>query len=102
MTAQQASLQQVSRRVALIQAGALALVMATICGAGLFLLTAWLLLKGGKTVGPHLSLLGQYLVGYSVTWAGSVVGLFYGALLGGVIGWSIGFIYNRVAAWRRQ
>lgn len=102
MKAKHTSIEQINRKVALIHAGALALVFAAIGGAGLFLITAWLLIKGGKTVGPHLSLLGQYFVGYSVTWTGSLVGLFYGALLGGVIGWSIGFIYNRVAMWRRQ
>lgn len=102
METQHNRVQQIRRKVAIVHAGALALVMAAIGGAGLFIVTIWLLIKGGKTVGPHLSLLGQYFVGYSVTWVGSFVGLFYGALVGAVIGWSIGFIYNRVAAWRQQ
>lgn len=78
------------------------MVMAVIGGASLFLMTAWLLIKGGENVGAHLTLLGQYLAGYSVTWTGSFVGLFYGALLGGVTGWSIGYIYNRVVERRQQ
>jgi len=94
--------QLVSRKVAVIHSGVLALVMAVVGGASLFLMTVWLLIKGGKTVGPHLSLLGQYFIGYSVTWTGSFVGLLYGALVGGLIGWSIGLIYNRVAEWRQQ
>jgi hypothetical protein len=86
----------VSNVVVRIQAGALAVVCGVLMGVVLFVMTAWLLLKGGPRVGPHLQLLSQYFPGYSVTWTGSVVGLFYGALTGGVIGWAIGSIYNRV------
>jgi hypothetical protein len=71
-------------------------------GFGLFGMTAWLLIKGGENVGMHLQLLGNYFIGYSVTWPGSFVGLLYGALFGGIIGWSIGKIYNGVAALRRR
>ena len=49
-------------------------------GGGLFLMTAWLLLKGGPHVGQHLQLLSQYFIGYSVTWWGSIVGFAWGAL----------------------
>ncbi len=87
---------EVSEAIARIQASVLALVGALIGGVGLFLMTAWLLLKGGVWVGPHLELLGQYFIGYSVTWLGSIVGLFYGAITGGVLGWSIAWIYNWV------
>lgn len=83
--------------VARLQARALALVGAVLGGAGLFLVTAWLLLKGGPRVGPHLQLLGQYLYGYSVTWPGAFVAFVYGALLGALIGWLIGVLYNLVA-----
>jgi hypothetical protein len=31
-----------------------------------------------------------------VTWKGSVVGFFSGALLGGVVGWAIGIVYNGI------
>ena len=40
------------------------------------------MLKGGPVVGPHLELLGQYLIGYRVTFGGSFVGLAYGFLAG--------------------
>jgi hypothetical protein len=92
----------VSKVVVRIQAGALAVVCGTLMGVALFVMTAWLLLKGGPRVGPHLQLLGQYFPGYSVTWTGSVVGLFYGALTGGVIGWAIGSIYNRVLRFKNK
>jgi hypothetical protein len=70
--------EELSRAVARIRTGALALVCAMIGGGGLFLMTAWLLLKGGPHVGQHLQLLSQYFIGYSVTWWGTVVGFFYG------------------------
>ncbi len=91
---------ELSRAVARMQAGILALVFGLIGGLGVFLMTAWLLVKGGDRVGPHLSLLGQYFIGYSVSWTGSIIGLFYGALCGGVIGWVIGKIYNRIVTIR--
>jgi hypothetical protein len=91
---------EVSRAVARIQTGVLALTSALIGGIGLFVITAWLLIKGGPRVGEHLQLLGQYFVGYSVTWKGSVVGLLYGALIGGVVGWAIGAIYNWIVSLR--
>lgn len=94
--------EEVSRVVVRIQAGILAIVCGLLTGTGLFVMTVWLLLKGGSHVGSHLQLLGHYFIGYSVTWAGSLVGFFYGALTGGIIGWMIGTIYNRVLHWRRR
>ena len=93
---------EVSRAIARIQTGVLTIVFATIFGFGLFLMTAWLLIKGGQNVGAHLQLLGNYFPGYSVTWLGSIVGFFYGLVGGGAIGWSIGTIYNKVVTWRQR
>ena len=88
------------RTVAKIRSGILSLVFAMVGGVGLFAATAFLVVRGGKNVGAHLGLLVQYYPGYSVTWSGSVVGLLYGALTGGVIGWAIASIYNRLAKTR--
>lgn len=93
---------ELSRMIVAIQAGVLALVCAVVGGLGLFLMTVWLVIKGGPRVGQHLSLLGQYLIGYSVTWTGSLIGLLYGALIGGIAGWLIGKIYNAVARLRHS
>ncbi len=93
---------ELRKTVTRIQAGALAVTGAIFGGLGLFCMTLWLLLKGGPQVGLHLQLLGHYLAGYTVTWFGSAVGLVYGALLGGVVGWSIATIYNRVLTWRQD
>jgi len=90
------------RSILRIQAGVLACVGALLGGVGLFTMTVWLVLKGGPHVGAHLELLGQYFIGYSVTWSGSLIGLVYGAVLGGSIGWAIGVIYNRVIALRQH
>jgi hypothetical protein len=67
-----------------------------ICGLGLFLATAILVVRGGTTVGPHLALLGIYLRGYEVSWPGAIVGLVYGLALGYLAGWAVGAIYNRL------
>ncbi len=95
-----AKTQEISHTIARIHANILALIFAIICGLGLFVMTVWLLIKGGEHVGPHLELLGQYFIGYSVTWAGSVIGLFYGAVIGGICGWLIGMIYNLIVTVR--
>ncbi len=93
---------EVSRAIARIQTGVLTIVFAAISGSGLFLMTAWLLIKGGPNVGMHLQLLRNYLPGYSVTWLGSIVGFFYGAVGGGAVGWTIGTIYNKVVILRQR
>lgn len=94
--------QELSRMVVAIQAGVLALVCAVLGGLALFLMTVWLVIKGGPRVGRHLSLLDQYLIGYSVTWTGSVVGLLYGAIIGAILGWTVAKIYNGVARLRHS
>jgi len=93
-------LKEITRATAKIQATALAIVCALIGGLGLFGMTALLLIRGGENVGWHLSLLGNYFPGYSVTWPGSIIGFLWGALVGGAIGWVIGKIYNTVAGMR--
>jgi chromate transport protein ChrA len=50
--------------------------------------------KGGPVVGPTLGLLAQFLPGYSVTAAGSLIGLAYAALGGFVAGWGFAVIRN--------
>lgn len=92
---------EISRAIARIRTNALAAVFAVIGGIGLFGMTAWLLIKGGAEIGPHLQLLSNYFIGYSVTWWGSVVGLFYGALTGGVVGWAVGTTYNKIVSLRQ-
>jgi hypothetical protein len=68
----------------------------TVLGLGLFASTWILLWKDGEVVGPHLALLSQIFMGYSVTPAGSFAGLGYGAALGFVLGWLTAFLHNGV------
>src|SRR5262245_19905340 len=51
-------------------------------GLGIFIVTNWLVLKGGEVVGPHLALLGQFFMGYRVTFGGSLIGAAYGFVCG--------------------
>ena len=86
--------------VARMRAGILAIVFAMVSGTGLFVATAWLLIKGGENVGATLGLLGNYLPGYAVTWPGAFLGLAYGVVIGGTMGWLLARIYNRLARGR--
>lgn len=65
-----------------------------VAGALLFIATLILVVKGGSVVGPRLALLAQFLPGYSVTAAGSVLGLAYGFLGGFVAGWGFAVLRN--------
>jgi hypothetical protein len=66
----------------------------------IFVATNWLVIKGGPVVGPNLSLLGQYFIGYKVSFVGSLIGSLYGFLFGYVSGVLIAWVYNRVTLWR--
>lgn len=80
-----------------LRARVTALVFACAGGVGLFVATAWLVIRGGPRVGEHLLLLNNYFPGYEVTWVGSFLGLFYGAGLGAVVGWLLAWLYNVLA-----
>jgi hypothetical protein len=90
----------VTRTIARIRAGIAAIVSGMIGGFALFAATVWLLIKGGPNVGQNLGLLRAYYPGYSVTWGGSLVGFFYGALTAAAIGWCVAWLYNILADWR--
>src|SRR3972149_6381904 len=68
-----------------------------VVGLGVFIATNWLVLKGGRVVGPHLSLLGQFFIGYRVTFVGSLIGFVYGFIGGFAIGYFIAALYNWAA-----
>jgi hypothetical protein len=74
----------------------LGLVFGTLGALVVFLATNWLLIKGGDRVGPHLSLLGQFFVGYSVTFIGSLIGAAYAFVFGYVAGLVVAYVYNGV------
>lgn len=65
--------------------------VAVLASVGLFLATAILLLDGSPAPGPTLSLLGNYLLGYRVSWAGAL----FGPLEAGALGFGFGWIVAR-------
>ncbi len=91
----------ISSAIARLQAGILAIVCGLLAGTGLLIATVWLVIRGGENVGQHLSLLANYLPGYSVTWGGALLGFLYGAALGAAVGWLTAWIYNRIVNLRR-
>ena len=86
----QASLMRLNARAWGISTGLL-------LGGGLFLATVFLVLRGGPTVGQHLSMLRVFFPGYSVTWLGAFVGFVYAFVIGYGLGRIIGSVYNRLA-----
>jgi len=77
------------------------LVTGTLFGLVIFFATNWLILKGPTigsegqpVVGPHLNLLGQYFIGYRVTFLGSLIGFAYGFALGFIGGYLLSILYN--------
>ena len=89
------------RGVLLLNAKVVGLTLGMIFGLGIFVATNWLVIKGGERVGPHLILLSQYFIGYKVTFFGSLIGAAYGFALGTISGALMGWIYNKIAAFRQ-
>jgi hypothetical protein len=85
------------------------IVLGLIAGIGMFVITNWLVLKGGPMtpegevlIGPHLALLGQFFIGYDVSFVGSLIGLVYGAVVGYVVGFLIAKSYNWIVNSREK
>ena len=76
------------------------LVTGLLAGLGLLVATLYLVVKGGEVVGPHLSLLGQYFPGYSVTVMGSLVGFVYAFIVGFAIAYLVATLYNWLSGLR--
>ena len=101
--------QLVLTRVMRLNAKVHGVVAGLLAGLAVLIATNWLVLKGGHVgphgelvIGPHLSLLSQFFVGYRVTFVGSLIGFAYGFLSGFVIGYFVAFIYNRIVEFRER
>jgi hypothetical protein len=81
-------------RVVRLNAVVTGLVTGLLAGLALFVATNWLVLKGGPVVGPHLALLGQYFIGYRVSFVGSLIGFVWAFAVGFVAGTAVVWIYN--------
>jgi hypothetical protein len=73
-----------------------------VAGLAIFIATNWLVIKGGTVVGPHLALLGQFFIGYRVTFIGSLIGFAYGFVLGFGVGYAVARMYNWLAEVRER
>jgi hypothetical protein len=80
-----------------------------VLGVIIFVATNWLVIKGGHlgpegdvVLGPHLSLLGQFFIGYRVSFVGSLVGFAYGAVCGFVVGYGVARMYNSFVSLREH
>lgn len=78
------------------------IVAGLLAGLAIFVATNWLVLKGGDVVGPHLALLGQFFIGYQVSFVGSLIGFGYGFLAGYVVGYGGARLYNSLARLRHR
>jgi hypothetical protein len=74
---------------------AVALALGLVGALLLWLATAILLWRGGENIGVHLGLLGVFLPGYEVTWAGAWIGLFWGFVAGALSGLVVYGAYAR-------
>ena len=90
----------ITKRVLQLQLHISGFTFGLLFAAWIFFASVWLLIKGGESVGTHLSLLHYYFPGYSVTWLGSLVGALYGLLYGYFFGFFVAFIYNKIVNFR--
>ena len=70
---------------------ALGLALGIVTGIAVFAATVWVLAVGG---GEHMTLLGRFYLGYSLSIPGAFVGLVYGFIDGFVCGWLVALLYN--------
>jgi hypothetical protein len=99
----------VRTRLLRLNATVQAVVVGILMGLLIFVATNWLVIKGGHIgphgepiVGPHLSLLSQFFIGYRVTFLGSLIGFAYGFVSGFLVGYFVARVYNLVVDLREK
>jgi len=100
---------QLSKSVMRLEAKLLGLVLGLVFGLTIFLMTNILILAGGhvtdsgeRVIGPNLALLGQFFIGYRVTFVGSLIGFAYGFAIGTITGAIISRLYNWLVILRKR
>jgi len=78
---------------------AFAVAVGAVSGLMVFIATLWLIIKGGAVVGPHLSLLSHFFVGYSVTVKGAFLAFAYSFSWGFLFGWLFAYLRNLFVAY---
>jgi hypothetical protein len=84
------------RAFAHLHCTALGIASAVVVGGLLFAATLVLLMRGNPT--PNFDLLDQFFWGFSVSWRGAFIGLFWGSGLGFVLGYGFALVRN-AAMW---
>lgn len=74
---------------------AFAFACALVWGLGLFLLTWWVIAFDGIT--GEVTAIGRLYRGYKISPLGSVIGLFWGLIDGGIGGAIFAWVYNKLA-----
>jgi hypothetical protein len=95
--------EQLSRAVVRLNTTMFGMLLGVLFALGILIATNWLVLKGGpinnrgeEVIGPHLQLLGQFFIGYRVTFVGSLIGAAWAFALGTITGSVLGWIYNKL------
>ncbi len=91
MTQNDTELQQALLR---LNARAWGIAFGLLLGGGLFIATVVLVLRGGENVGQHLGLLRVFFPGYSISYAGAIIGFIYAFVVGYAFGRLVGSAYN--------
>ncbi|MBK8005227.1 MAG: hypothetical protein IPK12_15195 [Gemmatimonadetes bacterium] len=91
MTQTDTELQQALLR---LNARAWGIAFGLLLGGGLFIATVVLVMRGGENVGQHLGLLRVFFPGYSISYAGAIIGFIYAFVVGYAFGRLVGSAYN--------
>ena len=89
-----------------LNAGIMGITLGLLFGVVIFIATNWIVIIGhiasgdNSDVGQHLKLLGEFFIGYKVSFFGSIVGFVYGFVLGTLGGSLIAWIYNKFVDFR--
>ena len=73
---------------------ALGIACGVVLGGLTWLVTAAMLLKHPRPLWPNLALLAQFMLGYRVSWFGSLIGLAWGFVFGYAFGWCFAALRN--------
>jgi hypothetical protein len=68
--------------------------MGTTAGVLIFAATLFLVVMDGGTIGPHLELLSNFVPGFSITFAGAILGLLGLFIIGFVFGSMFAYLRN--------
>ena len=85
------------RAVARMRSRIVAVSCAVISGSALMIATILHIARERAPSTLDIALLSNYLPGYSVSWFGALLGLFYGVALGAFFGGVFAWFYNRLA-----